>query len=64
MQYVFVTRDAADLQQRLTSDRASPITYEADKPAELLAEDSEIEALPLGFDVDRVQIVSSEQVFH
>jgi zinc protease len=63
MQYVFVTRDAADLRQRLVSDRASPMVYEAEKPAELLAEDREIEALSLDFDDEDVRIISSAEVF-
>jgi zinc protease len=64
MQYVFVTRDAEDLRQRLVSDQASPMVYEAEKPAELLAEDREIEVLSLDFDDDDVSIISSAEVFN
>lgn len=63
VQFVFVSRDAEDLRQRLVSDQVSPMVYEAEKPAELLAEDREIEALSLGFDDDDVQIISSVEVF-
>ena len=63
MQYVFVTRDAGDLQERLASDRSSPMHYDADKPADLLAEDREIESLSLGFEEGTVKIVSSDAVF-
>ncbi|MBT8078723.1 MAG: insulinase family protein [Gammaproteobacteria bacterium] len=63
MSYVFVTRDAADLRERLESDQPSPISYDAEKPAELLAEDREIEELPLGFATGSVTIVASDNVF-
>lgn len=63
MQYVFVTRDAEDLQQRLVSDQASPMTYDADLPQEVLDEDKLIESIPLGFSADKVRIVPAEEVF-
>ncbi len=63
VQFVFVTRDAEDLRQRLVSDRVSPMVYEAEKPAELLAEDRQIEAVGLGFADDDVRIISSVEVF-
>ncbi|MCH8117263.1 MAG: insulinase family protein [Proteobacteria bacterium] len=64
IQYVYVTRDAEDLRERLVSDRASPMSYDADKPQELLDEDKMIETLPLGFSPDKVHVVSSEEVFN
>ncbi|MGH8168194.1 MAG: M16 family metallopeptidase, partial [Woeseiaceae bacterium] len=36
MQYVFVTKDAADLRRRLVDDAPSPITYDSTKADELL----------------------------
>ncbi len=63
IQYVFVTRDAADLRERLVSDQASPISYDAEKPQDLLDEDAGIAQLPLGFAEEKVTIVSSEDVF-
>jgi zinc protease len=63
MQFVFVTKDAADLQQRLISDQASPMTYAADKSQELLDEDEVISTLPLGFADDKVSTVSADEVF-
>ncbi len=63
VQYVFVTRDAADLRNRLVDDRASPLAYDAEMPAELLEEDAEISGLSLGFDADDVSIVPAEAVF-
>jgi zinc protease len=64
VQYVFVTGDADDLRQRLVSDQASPISYEVDKPQELLDEDMIISTIPLGFSEDKVGIVSADAVFN
>ncbi len=63
IQYVFVTRDAADLRERLVTNAVSPISYEAEKPQALLDEDAEIAQIPLGFTDDKVTVVDSEQVF-
>ncbi|MDH4256168.1 MAG: insulinase family protein, partial [Gammaproteobacteria bacterium] len=63
MQYVFVAKDAEDLQQRLVSDAASPMTYDADLPQEVLDEDKVIDSLPLGFSADKVRIVKGDEVF-
>lgn len=63
VQYVFVTRDADDLRQRLVSDRASPVSYEAEKPQDLLDEDSVISTISLGFSEDKVSTVSADTVF-
>ena len=64
IQYVYVTGDAKDLRERLVSDQASPMSYDADKPQELLDEDKMIATLPLGFSPDKVHIVSSQEVFN
>jgi len=63
VQYVFVAKDAEDLQQRLVSDAASPMTYDADLPQEVLDEDKVIDSIPLGFSADKVRIVKGEEVF-
>jgi zinc protease len=47
LQFVFVTRDAADLRRRLASDAPSPIQYNSAQPEALLAEDKAISTLPL-----------------
>jgi len=62
MQYVFITKDAADLSQRLMSDQASPMTYDADLPQDVLDEDKLIDSIPLEF--DKVDVVSAEEVFN
>ena len=64
VQYVFITRDAADLRDRLVSDAASPMTYDAEMPEDVLAEDAVISVEPLDFDADDVSIVPAEAVFN
>ena len=44
---VFVTKDAAGLKQALASDAFSPIRYDGEKPADVLAEDKVIGAMKL-----------------
>lgn len=63
MQYVFIAKDAEDLRQRLVSDQASPMTYDAELPQEVLDEDKLIDSLPLGFSADTIRIVPGEEVF-
>ncbi len=64
IQYVFVTRDADDLRQRLVSDQASPISYDVEKPQQLLDEDKKISQIPLDFKGDKVTVVNGEEVFN
>ncbi|MDH5500395.1 MAG: insulinase family protein [Gammaproteobacteria bacterium] len=63
IQYVFVAKDAQDLRDRLASDRPSTVTYEAEKPADLLQEDKVIEKLPLGIPADAVRVIKADEVF-
>jgi len=63
MQYVFVTREAADLRERLLTDRVSPMEYDAEKSAELHAEDRAISSIPLGLKEESVTVISAENVF-
>ncbi|MDH4316689.1 MAG: hypothetical protein OEW68_17890, partial [Gammaproteobacteria bacterium] len=63
IQYVFVAKDAQDLHDRLASDRPSTVTYEAEKPADLLQEDKVIEKLPLGIPADAVRVIKADEVF-
>jgi len=63
MQYVFITRDADDLRQRLVDEQDSPMTYDADLPQDVLDEDKIISELPLGFDDEKVTVISAEDVF-
>jgi zinc protease len=63
MQYVFVTKDAADLRQRLLGDAPSPLRYDSEKPDALLQEDRAIASLPLSFEPDAVRVVPSSAAF-
>ena len=60
---VFITKDAAALKQALVSDAFSPIHYDGEKPAELLAEDKVIGAMKLNIPADKVVVTPIEQVF-
>jgi zinc protease len=64
MHYAFVTRDAADLRDRLAENRASPMTYDAEKPAELLAEDEQISVIDLGLSAEDIAVVPADEVFN
>ncbi len=63
IQYVFVTRDAQDLVRRLSTDAPSPIEYNSEKPAALLAEDKTIATLPLHLKRADITIVKDSTVF-
>jgi zinc protease len=60
---VIITKDARGLADRLIKDEASAITYDAEKPAELLAEDKVVGARKLAIRPDAVRITPVEQVF-
>lgn len=60
---VFVTKDAARLKQALVADAVSPIRYDGEKPAALLAEDKVIGARALGVAAERVTITPVDEVF-
>jgi zinc protease len=60
---VFVTKDAKDLRERLAGDRASPVSYDADKHAALLEEDKAIEKLSLGLRAGDLAVISADRVF-
>ena len=60
---VIVTKDAEGLKEKLVSDAFSPITYDGEKPKELLDEDKVIGALKLGIKAEAVTITPVEDVF-
>jgi zinc protease len=60
---VIITKDAEGLRQALVSDALSPITYDGEKPAELLAEDKVIGARKLGVKAESVRITPVDEVF-
>lgn len=63
IRYVFVAADADDLARRLAAGAPSPLRYNTAKPADLLAEDQRIKALPLGLAKDRIRVVDGDTVF-
>ncbi|HVD62505.1 MAG TPA: pitrilysin family protein [Gemmatimonadaceae bacterium] len=60
---VIITKDASGLRDALVADGFSPIKYDADKPADLLAEDKVIGARKLGLSADKVKVTPVEEVF-
>jgi zinc protease len=60
---VIVTKDAEGLRDALVADGFSPITYDGEKPKELLDEDKVVGALKLGIKPDAVTITPVEDVF-
>ena len=60
---VYITKDAAALKQALVSDAFSPIKYDGEKPAELLAEDKVIGAMKLNIPAARVRVTPIGDVF-
>jgi zinc protease len=60
---VIITKDAKGLRDKLVSDAFSPIQYDAEKPADLLAEDKVIGARKLGIPAERVKITPVDDVF-
>ncbi len=62
-QFVFISKDADGLASALAADTPSPISYNSDKPAELLAEDEQIARWPLGLPADRIETIDVQTVF-
>jgi zinc protease len=60
---VVIAKDADALRQALVADAFSPVTYDAEKPAELLAEDKVIGARKLGIKAESLRVVPVEAVF-
>jgi zinc protease len=60
---VFVTRDAEGLKRALASDAASTISYDAEKPASLLAEDAVIGRRKLNIAAERIRVTPIGEVF-
>ena len=60
---IIITKDAKGLREKLISDEFSPISYDAEKADELLAEDQIIGARKLGLDAEDVVITPIDKVF-
>ncbi|MEE9169832.1 MAG: pitrilysin family protein [bacterium] len=63
VKFAVITKDAEDLRERLINNTPSPIEYDAEKPAELLAEDSIIQDYKLDFKPGKVRIIPLAEVF-
>jgi zinc protease len=63
IKFAFITKEAEDLRDRLVNNTPSPITYDAEKPAELLEEDKIIQEYKLDFKPEKVKIRLVEEVF-
>jgi zinc protease len=61
--FVFITSDGADMKSRLVNDTTSAMTYNSEKPADLLAEDEVIQDYPLGLEDADVSIEAIDVVF-
>ncbi|SEL78382.1 zinc protease [Colwellia chukchiensis] len=64
MHYVFVSGDGEDMKQRLLNEQISPLKYNAEKPAALLATDKIIESYKLKLPSDNVKVLAVEEVFN
>lgn len=58
-----VSGEADALHRSLVDGSPSPMTYPSPKPAEILAEDKEIAAYPLGITEDVISVVTVEEIF-
>jgi zinc protease len=63
LKIAIVTGDAPGLSAALTGGAPTPIAYDNPKPPEIIAEDREIAAFPLGIAVDHVTIVPVAEAF-
>ena len=61
--YVFITGDGKDMQKRLASEQTSPMVYNAEKPAELVAEDKVIADYKLAIPAKNIAVLDVEKVF-
>ena len=61
--YVFISGDADDMKKRLLSEQTSPLKYNSDKPAELLATDKIIQDYKLTIPAAQLKTVAIEDVF-
>jgi zinc protease len=63
IQIVAVSKNAAELKDKLLSGAASPMTYNSPKPQDVLDEDKVVEKWDLGLRAEDVTVVPLERVF-
>jgi zinc protease len=61
--YVFISGDGKDMKKRLLSEQVSPLKYNSEKPAELLATDKVIESYKLMLPKKNVEVIAIDKVF-
>ncbi len=61
--YVFISGDGKDMKKRLLSEQVSPLKYNSEKPAELLATDKVIERYKLTLPAKNVEVIAVDKVF-
>jgi len=61
--YVFISGDGKDMKKRLLSEQVSPLKYNSEKPAELLATDKVIESYKLTLPAKNVEVIAVDKVF-
>ena len=61
--YVFISADGEDMKKRLLSEQISPLKYNSEKPAELLATDKIIESYQLKLPAKNVEMIAVDAVF-
>jgi len=61
--YVFISGDGEDMKKRLLSEQISPLKYNSEKPAELLATDKIIESYKLKLPNKNVKVLGIDDVF-
>ncbi len=63
IQFVFITKDGADMQDRLVNETTSAMTYNSEKPDSLMAEDVIIQDYKLNLKKSNVKVVDISEVF-
>ncbi|HET6725287.1 MAG TPA: insulinase family protein [Gammaproteobacteria bacterium] len=63
MKFVFVAENAEDLKTRLVNATPSRVSYNVEKPGEVVAEDKRVSVLPLGFEKEAVKVVAANRLF-
>jgi zinc protease len=59
-----VTDDGARFRDQILSDKPTPLVYDTSgTPADILAEDKEIESWPLTINAERLRIVTAKELF-
>ena len=61
--YVFISGDGEDMKQRLLSEQVSPLKYNSEKPAALLATDKIIQSYKLTLPAKNVDVIAVDKVF-